>query len=377
MQGQLTINPIDYVVETRRFDIFETTGCQSAVYVSIPSLLIICAPQILFFMIAMTYASMWSYFEEVSRTNRWLALALRHFIYRRLEFNLHLQTSDSGLSMNHYLQLFTIAAINIFWSVTLAFFNLYHNSSGGLRPWTTWEDVHSNWNRISEWPRSTVSKELHDSTLLTWWAMPVSSYIIFLSFGSGVVAKQEYLQTWLRCTFLPQPPSDEASTKLKLKPLKLSSFRSFSKTQKVPRISGPVLISTSNRSLCIPAASSQSIHECSTSQSDTTGRTIMALSEMSSTYSFPTFAHLHDSSIQEFQSLASTMYISDDSHRLPEKFSSASLPGSVEPLRHKSLPSPGPSSRPSICHVSQQGPTSASQEIVVTPHRQASVDDIV
>jgi len=57
MQDQLTINPIDCVVETRRFDIFETTGCQSAVYVSIPSLLIICAPQILFFMIAMTYAS--------------------------------------------------------------------------------------------------------------------------------------------------------------------------------------------------------------------------------------------------------------------------------------------------------------------------------
>lgn len=61
MQNSLTINPIDYVVEARRFDIFETTGCQSAVYVSIPSLLIICIPQLLFFMIAMTYASMLSY----------------------------------------------------------------------------------------------------------------------------------------------------------------------------------------------------------------------------------------------------------------------------------------------------------------------------
>ena len=55
MQDQLTINSIDYVVETRQFDIFETTGCQSAVYVSIPSLLMICAPQLLFFLIAMTY----------------------------------------------------------------------------------------------------------------------------------------------------------------------------------------------------------------------------------------------------------------------------------------------------------------------------------
>lgn len=56
MQDQLTINPIDHVVEVRRFDIYETTGCQSAVYVSIPSLLIICIPQLLFFMIAMIYA---------------------------------------------------------------------------------------------------------------------------------------------------------------------------------------------------------------------------------------------------------------------------------------------------------------------------------
>lgn len=279
--------------------------------------------------------------------------------------------------MNHYLQLFTIAAINIIWGVGLAFFNLYHNSSGGLRPWTTWEDVHSNWNHVSEWPRSIVSRELHDSTLLTWWAMPMSSFIVFLSFSFGVVAKQEYLQTWLRCSFLPQPPSDQKSTKPRLKPLKLSSLRSFSKTQKAPRISSPVLISTSNRSLYIPTASSQNIHEGRTSQSDTTGRTIIALSEMSSIYSFPTFTHLHDSSIQEFQSLASTMHMTDDFHRLPEKFSSASVPGSVEPLRHESLPSAGPSSRPSICHVSQESLMSASQEIMVTIRREASADNIV
>ena len=73
-------------------------------------------------------------------------------------------------------------------------------------------------------------------------------------------------------------------TKPKLKPLKLSSFRSFSKTRKVPRISGPVLISTSNRSLCVPTASSQSIHGGSISQSDTTGGTMIALSQMSSIY---------------------------------------------------------------------------------------------
>lgn len=279
--------------------------------------------------------------------------------------------------MNDYLQLFTMAAINIIWGVALAFYNLYLSSSGRLRSWATWEDVHSNWNHISEWPRSTVSKELHDSTLLTWWAMPMSSFIIFLSFGFGVVAKQEYLQTWLRCTFLPQPRSNEESTKPKRKPLKLSSFRSFSKTRKVPRIDGPVLISTSNRSLCVPTASSQSIHGGSISQSDTTGGTMIALSQMSSIYSFPTFVHLHDSSIQEFQSLANTMHISDDSHRLPEKFSSVSSPGPIEPLRHESLPSPGPSSRPSICHGSQEGLTSVSQEIMVTIHRQASVDNIV
>jgi len=273
-----------------------------------------------------------------------------------------------------------MAAINIVWGVALAFFNLYHDSSGRLRPWTTWEDIHSNWNHVSEWPRSTVSKGLHDSTLLTWWAMPMSSFIIFLSFGFGVVAKQEYLHTWLRCTFLPQPPSDEESTKPKLKPLKLSSFRNISKTQKVPQISSPVLISTSNRSLCIPTASSQSVHDAKTRQSDANERAMIALSEMSNIYSFPTFAHLHGSSIQEFQSLATTMHMSDDSHRLPGKLSSAFSPGSLESSRHESLPSPvyhRPSSRSSICHESQEGLTSASQGITVTVHRQASVDTIV
>jgi len=72
-------------------------------------------------------------FEEVPRTNRWLALALRHLIYRRLRFNLHLKNSNSGLTMNDYLQLFTMAAINIIWGVALAFYNLYLSSSGRLR----------------------------------------------------------------------------------------------------------------------------------------------------------------------------------------------------------------------------------------------------
>jgi len=71
------------------------------------------------------------------------------------------------------------------------------------------------------------------------------------------------------------------------------------------------------------------------------------------------------------------MHMTDDFHRLPEKFSSASVPGSVEPLRHESLPSAGPSSRPSICHVSQESLMSASQEIMVTIRREASADNIV
>ncbi|KAF9441475.1 fungal pheromone STE3G-protein-coupled receptor [Macrolepiota fuliginosa MF-IS2] len=171
---------LHYIVQGHRFDIIEITGCQPAIYISVQAMLIIWLPQLLFSIITMIYA----------------IIAIHHFIRRRLTFTSHLQNSNSALTTNQYLRLIAMAVTNMIWGTVLTSYNLYNNISGGLRPWTTWDDVHSNWSRVDGWPQSILPPDFRRIMMLLWWAMPVSSFIFFIFFGFGEETKKEYLGVW-------------------------------------------------------------------------------------------------------------------------------------------------------------------------------------
>ncbi|KAF8981163.1 GPCR fungal pheromone mating factor [Cyathus striatus] len=191
---------LHYVVQGHRFDIFENIGCQAAVYISIQAVLIIWFPQLLFSVITLIYA----------------AFALHHFIRRRLTFAAHLQNSNSALTTNRYLRLIAMAITEMFWGTALTTFNLYNNAAPGLRPWTTWADVHSNFSRVDVYPVAFLPPAFLKSMLLLWWALPVSSFIFFIFFGFGEEALKEYhkIWVWFRVKALRKKPAEPKASSL-------------------------------------------------------------------------------------------------------------------------------------------------------------------
>ncbi|KAI0350984.1 STE3-domain-containing protein [Trametes cingulata] len=184
------IMALHYVVQGHRFDILEYVGCLPATYYSIPAVFIIWFPPLLLSVLTSIYA----------------AMALHHFFRQRLTFAMQLKNSNSALSTGRYLRLVAMSILQIVWQTTLTSITMYDNISPGLRPWTNWADVHSNFGRIDTIPMFVYPVSYQRQFLLFLWVMPVSSYIFFIFFGFGEEAVKDYKNAfrWIRRKVLRQ-----------------------------------------------------------------------------------------------------------------------------------------------------------------------------
>ncbi|KAI0946031.1 hypothetical protein AcV7_010118 [Taiwanofungus camphoratus] len=175
---------LHYIVQGHRFDIVEAIGCQPATYYSIPAVFIVWFPPLVLSMITLIYAS----------------LALYHFVRRRVTFAMHLQNSNSALTTGRYIRLIAMSIIEILWGTSLNALAMYDNISPGLRPWTSWNDVHSNFSRIGQYALVQFPPAYLRQMFLFEWAIPTSSYIFFIFFGFGEESIKDYSRvfTWLR-----------------------------------------------------------------------------------------------------------------------------------------------------------------------------------
>ncbi|KZT19583.1 fungal pheromone STE3G-protein-coupled receptor [Neolentinus lepideus HHB14362 ss-1] len=192
---------LHYVVQGHRFDIIENIGCQPAIYNSIAAIFILYFPPLLLSTITLIYA----------------AMALTHFIRRRIDFGKHLQNNGSALTSNRYIRLIAMSVVEMVLGTSINAFNVYSNVSVGLRPYTSWADVHSNFSRIGQWPSVFLTPSIRRDEMVIWWALPVSSYIFFLFFGLGEEAFKEYGKVirWVRRVVLRRKVSEKPSSSMR------------------------------------------------------------------------------------------------------------------------------------------------------------------
>ncbi|PFH48841.1 hypothetical protein AMATHDRAFT_179768 [Amanita thiersii Skay4041] len=171
---------LHYVVQGHRYDIFEDFGCQPAFYISLPAVFIVWFPQLLFSLITLIYA----------------AIAFLHFMQRRMTFGVHLQDSKYALTPSRYLRLIAMSLTETVWGTTLTSYNLYNNIYPGLRPWTNWAGVHSNFSQVAFYPAVSLPPQVFSAMMFLWWAMPASSFIFFI-FGLDEEALREYGKVWM------------------------------------------------------------------------------------------------------------------------------------------------------------------------------------
>ena len=150
-------------------------------YISIEAILIIWFPQLLFFIISFIFG----------------ALALHNYARRRLTFALHLDQSNSAMTTNRYLRLIAMALTEMILGTSLTVFNLFSNVSVGLRPWISWENVHSNFSQVGLFPTSIMPPQLMTNVMIVWWTLPASSIIFFAFFGFGEETLKEYKKVWV------------------------------------------------------------------------------------------------------------------------------------------------------------------------------------
>ncbi|KAG8740711.1 hypothetical protein FRC10_003961 [Ceratobasidium sp. 414] len=193
LASTLAHDPTDYVVQGHRFDILEDFGCNPTTYVSVAALFIVYFPPIVLSLGTLIYAG----------------IALRWFVHRRAQFQAVLQSNQSGLTTGRYLRLIALSVTEMLFATAMSLFVLVITvEDGGLRPWISWEDVHSNWHRVGQFARILVPQFFWDRLLLTWYIIPITSVIFFAFFGFGQEAKAEYTKAWqwvLRNVFRIKP----------------------------------------------------------------------------------------------------------------------------------------------------------------------------
>ncbi len=144
-----------------------------------------------------------------------VAMALYHFVRHRVTFAIVLQNASSSITPNRYLRLMALAIIEIVWQIILTVLPMYDNISFGLRPWTTWADVHSDWLRVDCYRMADFLPAYRRQMLMFFFVVPASSLLFFLFFGFGEQAVKDYRESaaWIRCKIFRLPPRTPKSAK--------------------------------------------------------------------------------------------------------------------------------------------------------------------
>ncbi|KAJ7839806.1 GPCR fungal pheromone mating factor [Mycena olivaceomarginata] len=166
------------IVQGHRFDIYENFGCNPAIYLSIPSILILDIPPLVASALALIYCS----------------LALVNFARQRHAFSQLARVSqNTDLSKAAYIRLVSLTLLLGVWNalvISSTKASAYRN--GRLLPWTTWDDVHSFFWIVSTYPTAVIPPEVLSWLYFSWSAVPISSLFVFVFFACGTEVTERW-----------------------------------------------------------------------------------------------------------------------------------------------------------------------------------------
>ncbi|TFK50593.1 STE3-domain-containing protein [Heliocybe sulcata] len=176
--------PLQFIVQTRRYDIFEDIGCQPAIANTIPSYpLVLLWPTILCILSAC-----------------YCLFILRTFIARRFELSKSL-SSDFQSGTNPYLRLILLASTIFVLGLPICGYMLYLSLAqpGELVPYS-WATIHADFPRVQEVPASVwrYNSNIRMSVEIYRWAVPCCSWVFFLFFGLSEEARKHYKSSYRR-----------------------------------------------------------------------------------------------------------------------------------------------------------------------------------
>ncbi|KAJ7019727.1 GPCR fungal pheromone mating factor [Mycena alexandri] len=158
------------IVQGHRFDVYEDFGCTPAIFLSIPSIIILDIPPLVASAGALTYCS----------------LALVNFAKQRRAFLLLArQPHRPQLTKAGYVRLVSLTLVLGVWNALVIALTRASAYNNGLLPWTNWDDVHADFWLVSTYPLAHVPTDVLGWLYFSWAAVPISSFFVFAFFGFG------------------------------------------------------------------------------------------------------------------------------------------------------------------------------------------------
>ncbi|KAJ7742948.1 GPCR fungal pheromone mating factor [Mycena maculata] len=177
------------IVQGHRFDIYEDFGCNPAIFISIPSIIILDIPPLIAAGLALVYCS----------------LALVNFAKQRRAFSQMVKDSHRpGLSKSRYIRLMSLTFFLGVWNALVIALSRASEYQNGLLPWTTWDDVHSFFGLVSQYPLAVIPADVLGWLYFNWSSVPITSVFVFVFFAFGAEATKEYrgYGQWFATTIL-------------------------------------------------------------------------------------------------------------------------------------------------------------------------------
>ncbi|KAG5646288.1 hypothetical protein DXG03_003885 [Asterophora parasitica] len=169
---------IHYIVQGHRFDIFEDYGCMPFSYNTPITYVIVHGPIMALGIASAVYATL-----NVIRLN-----------HRTDELRL-LISSNASLNLNRYLRPIFLACIVIVLSVSLCVLDMTISALGDVKPYISWEHVHSDFSRIDQYPADvwrgtpTSNFQLEQAR----WGTLAYGLVFFALFGFAREARERYV----------------------------------------------------------------------------------------------------------------------------------------------------------------------------------------
>ncbi|KIK67548.1 hypothetical protein GYMLUDRAFT_155738 [Collybiopsis luxurians FD-317 M1] len=168
---------LHFIVQPRRFDIFEEIGCQPATFNTLAAYILYFMWPVLIGLCSLVYS----------------VLTLRNLYSRRVEFA-KVAGNGSGMSPSRYIRLMLLVFVDMICNTPIGVFSIIAASRSAVLPFTTFSET-VDFSKIefvpaSEWKADTVTRAVVE---INRWVPPVfCAFVFFAFFGFAEEAKKNY-----------------------------------------------------------------------------------------------------------------------------------------------------------------------------------------
>lgn len=172
-----------YVVQSRRYDIFEDFGCYPVIINTALSVVLISTWPIAIGLVTGVYCSMNIY----------------HFWIKRRSIRSILASSTGTISVSLYLRLMILSAINLLCTIPLASWDLWTSVAlAPVVPYPGFNAVHESFSSVEQIPAALWENDFtaRSGMEVSRWSSVICAFIFFIFFGFADEARKHYTQAW-------------------------------------------------------------------------------------------------------------------------------------------------------------------------------------